>query len=380
MARDGVFDPAEMGMIGSAFFIAYAVGKLLSGLLADRVNVRMFMVVGLAASGAVNLLLGFTTAFWAFLVFWCLNGCFQSFGAPSSVVTLSRWFHDGERGTFYGFWSASHNLGEAMTFVGTAMIVAAFGWTWGFRAAGIACLAMSVILWILLPDRPRTYGLREVCPPASHPAFSMTRRQLSVLRNGAVWIIAGASACFYVTRYAVNSWGIFFLEVEKGYSTAEASALVSLNAVAGILGTLTSGLISDHLFQGRRNVPALLFGILYAIATAQFVLGPADPLLDGASMCVFGVALGVLLVYLGGLIAVDLCSKEVSGTALGVVGIASYVGAAVQDVISGWLVESTHVNGTVTYDFHAAGMLWIGAAIASFLLPALLWNKTANAH
>lgn len=52
-------------------------------------------------------------------------------------------------------------------------------------------------------------------------------------------------------------------------------------------------------------------------------------------MVLFGLALGALLVYLGGLMVVDICSKKVSGTALGFVGIASYLGAGIQNILSG---------------------------------------------
>jgi OPA family sugar phosphate sensor protein UhpC-like MFS transporter len=93
-------------------------------------------------------------------------------------------------------------------------------------------------------------------------------------------------------------------------------------------------------------------------------------------MVLFGVALGVLMVYLGGLMAVDICSKEVSGTVLGVVGVASYVGAGMQDIISGWLIngEARVINGETVYNFDAAVMFWIGSAVVSFILATLVWN------
>ena len=108
----------------------------------------------------------------------------------------------------------------------------------------------------------------------------------------------------------------------------------------------------------------------------MFLWGPPDPIVDVVSMAVFGVALGVLMVYLGGLMAVDICSKEVSGTVLGVVGVASYIGAGMQDIITGWLIEDSKVivDGEAIYNFDAAGMLWFGSAVVSFLLAALVWN------
>jgi len=378
MADAGIFDAAEMGVIGSALFFAYAFGKLANGILADRVNVRKFMATGLFVSAMVNLLLGSTTAFWAFLILWGINGWFQSFGAASSVVSITHWYSGKERGTFYGMWASSHNVGEAITFVGTAFVITSLGWMWGFRVAGIVCLAVSLFIWRFLYEPPEVYGLPKVIHPVTpeQEQLSVGQKQWTVVKNPAVWILALSSASFYVTRYAINSWGIFFLEAEKGYTTIEASSIVSANAIAGIFGTFFSGILSDRFFNGTRNLPALVFGILYALATAVFLWGPQNPVVDTVSMAVFGVALGVLMVYLGGLMAVDICSKEVSGTVLGVVGVASYIGAGMQDIITGWLIEDSKVlvDGEAVYNFDAAGMLWFAAAVVSFLLAALVWN------
>ena len=106
------------------------------------------------------------------------------------------------------------------------------------------------------------------------------------------------------------------------------------------------------------------------------MLGPADVYLDTTSMVLFGLALGVLLVYLGGLMAVDICSKDASGTVLGIVGVTSYLGAGVQDIISGQLIEDgrTIVNGQSAYNFDAVGLLWIGSAVVSLILATFVWN------
>ena len=68
--------------------------------------------------------------------------------------------------------------------------------------------------------------------------------------------------------------------------------------------------------------------------------------------------------------AVDIAPRNASGAALGVVGIASYIGAGLQDVMSGVLIEGqkTVVNGTDVYDFTYINWFWIGAALLSTLL------------
>lgn len=381
LADEGIFTVTELGLIGSALFFAYAFGKLANGMLADRINVRKFMTTGLLVSAVVNILLGFTTEFWFFAILWGVNGWFQSFGAPSSVVSIVHWFGGKERGSIWGMWGTSHNIGEAITFIFTAFIVGSFGWMWGFRAAGISCLIICFFMWKCLYERPEVYGLpRPDDSPTPRKDITMGAKQWQVFKSPAIWILAFSSAFFYVTRYAVNSWGMFFLEAEKGYSTLEAGSIISVNAIAGILGTFFSGILSDKFFKGRRNVPALIFGFIYFLSISLFVLGPANSVIDTFSMVMFGLSLGVLIIYLGGLMAVDIASKEASGTALGIVGVASYIAAGIQDIVSGILIDNnmTVTNGETIYNFEAAGYFWIGASLISMILATFVWNAKSD--
>lgn len=380
LVDDGILTENELGIVGSALFFAYAVGKLTNGFLADRVNIKRFMAIGLLVSSLVNITLGFSHSFWLFAVLWGVNGWVQSMGAPSSVVALSRWFTDKERGSYYGFWSASHNIGEALTFIATAAVVSMAGWQWGFRAAGAVGIVGALIVIFFLPDSPQSKGLTAVMERKESDK-SVGKMQLEVLKNPFIWILALSSACMYVSRYAVNSWGIFFLQNEKAYTAVEASSIVAVSSVCGIIGTVLSGVVSDRFFRGNRNVPALVFGVGNTLAIAMFTLIPKGYFyLDIVAMILFGLSIGVLICYLGGLMAVDIAPKRASGAALGVVGIASYIGAGLQDIISGYFIggSKTVVDGVITYNFFSIRFFWIGAAVLSCVLCAMLWKATGR--
>ena len=376
--------------IGSGLFITYAIGKLANGFLADRSNIRRFLSAGLLVSALINLILGFTTSFVVFLILWSLNGWVQSMGAAPCVVGLSRWFGDKERGTFYGLWSSSHNIGEAITFIVTAMIVSAWGWQWGFRGAAILGFVGVLIVLLFMRDTPQSNGLPPIsvykgdetaAKQAEEDEKSVGEYQKEVLKNPAVWMLALSSAFMYISRYAVNSWGIFFLEAEKGYSNLEASSIISISSVCGIIGTVASGFVSDRFFGGRRNLPAFIFGLMNILGLSLFLFGPEDCFwIDAASMVIFGLAIGALICFLGGLMAVDIVSKKASGAALGVVGIASYVGAALQDLISGFTIQSSKAvaDGAATYDFSGVAWFWIGAAVLSVLCALTVWKAKSK--
>ena len=277
--RGRYLSETELGIIGAVLFFTYAVGKFTNGFLADRSNINRFMSTGLLVTALVNLFLGFVHSFILFAILWGISGWFQSMGAASCVVGLSRWFTDKERGSFYGFWSASHNIGEAMTFIIVASVVSAFGWRYGFLGAGLVGLIGVLVIW-RFSMIAQSKGLPAVNVPRAKKAMNaleteeFNRAQKSVLKNPAIWILAFSSAFMYISRYAVNSWGVFYLQAEKGYSTLDASFIISISSVCGIVGTMFSGVISDKFFGGRRNIPALIFGLMNVVALCLFLLVP----------------------------------------------------------------------------------------------------------
>ena len=211
---------------------------------------------------------------------------------------------------------------------------------------------------------------------------SASAAQKIALKTPAVWILALASAFMYISRYSLNSWGVLYMQEAKGYSLMEASTIISINAWLGIIGTVVAGWMSDVLFKGDRKMPAFVSGILLSISYALFIYGGNAYWVSVLSMALFGVAIGVLIAFLGGLMAVDIVPRKATGAALGIVGMVSYAAASIQEKVSGYLVNS-NITETVNelgevvkhYDFSQAAIFWIGASVISFLLPILNWGK-----
>ena len=402
----GMLDATQLGIIGSALLFAYAIGKLVNGFIADHCNIKRFMATGVLVSTLANLTMGFiglfgsnnefigeaaipsAVVFVIFAIMWGINGWSQSMGAAPAIIALSRWFPLSRRGTFYGFFSASHNIGEWLSFIFVGSIVAVAGWQWGFFGAAIAGAIGVVIILLMMHDTPESKGLPSIEVLTGEKVEeakikeSASDAQKLALKTPAVWILALASAFMYISRYSLNSWGILFLQEEKGFSLETATFIISINALLGIVGTVLAGWMSDVLFKGDRKMPAFVSGVMLSISYILFVYGGNEYWVNVASMVLFGIAIGVLIAFLGGLMAVDIVPRKATGAALGIVGCASYIAAGIQDVVSGWLIDN-NVTETVNqlgetvkhYDFSDAAIFWIGASIVSFLLPILTWGK-----
>ena len=416
----GLLDADQLGTIGAVTLATYAIGKFVNGFLADHSNIKRFMAAGLIMSALACLLMGvfglvgsdqYTAligvdpegaqnisfmVFIAFAILWGISGWGQSMGAPPAIIALSRWFPLSRRGTFYGFFSASHNLGEGLSFIFVGSIVAFASWQWGFFGAAIAGLLGILTIIFLMHDTPESKGLPSIEVLTGEKVEvkksddSAGSAQKLALKTPAVWILALASAFMYISRYSLNSWGVLYMQETKGYSLMEASTIISINAWLGIIGTVVAGWMSDVLFKGDRKMPAFVSGILLSVAYALFIYGGDAYWVSVVSMALFGIAIGVLIAFLGGLMAIDIVPRKATGAALGIVGMVSYAAAAIQEKVSGFLVNSNITEEVIKvvneagevveqtvkhYDFSEAAIFWIGASVISFLLPILNWRK-----
>ena len=142
----GLFSIGDLGLVGSAYFYGYALGKFFNGFFADYANVRRFFTFGLITSGLINVSMGLNQSLLLWVVFWFLNGWVQGIGAPSCAIALTNWFSPKERGRYYGIWSTAHSIGEGLTFIGSAALVNYFSWRAGFIGPGILLIIITCFL------------------------------------------------------------------------------------------------------------------------------------------------------------------------------------------------------------------------------------------
>ena len=385
----GVLSASDLGLIGSALLLIYAFGKFVNGFIADYCNIRRFMAAGLFISAAVNLVMGLLGFFGravsipgivmmaVFFILWGANGWAQSMGAPPGIINLSRWFPLSKRGTYYSIFSSTPYIGKFLTFILTGVIVGALGWEWGFIFAAAAGFAGTAISLVFISDTPESKGLpsiQELSGEKPVKTDSMPTRELQkiVLRHPGIWIIALSSAFVYITQYAISGWGVLFLQKAKDFSLQGATQIIAFSEAFGVAGTIFAGWLSDTVFRGDRVKPVLISGIFCCVSLLLFLFTGGGYLMNILYVSVFSLFIGVLYCIVAGLMAVDIVPRKATGAALGIVGISSYVAAAIQDVVTGYLIEG---GADKAYDFTSAAIFWTAACILSFVLPVLNWRS-----
>ena len=366
MLDAGIVTLEELGVIGSAFLFTYAVGKFSNGFLSDYANIGRFMSVSLGLSSICTILMGMNTATFFLVLMWGLNGWFQSVGSAPSCVSIFQWFSPKQRGSVYSIWGGSRNIGEGISWILTASVVSFFGWKAGFIGAGLASLAAALCMYLVLKDRPQTYALPE-------PAVAFGE-QPEITKKVEPAEIRRAQLFELKHRYAMSSWAVLYLQEQKGYNLIDAGFAMSAYPIAGFLGAILAGIISDKMFNANRHIPTLLYGLANIAGMCLMFWGPQSRMMDAVALALIGYAIGGLVVFLAGLTACDLMPKTAVGAVKGFIGLCSYIAASCQELVSAALIKTSVVDGVTHYDFSSAQYFWLGASVVSMLLALTVWN------
>ena len=385
----GILSAGQLGIIGSAFYFVYAVGKFTNGFLADHCNIRRFMAVGLGISALVNLVLGILgllhgplgiasmVMLLSFSILWGLNGWVQSMGSPPGTISLSRWFPLKTRGTMYSIFSSTPQLGKAVSMIVTGFIVAAVGWQWGFLSAAAAGVVGTVIALVFISDTPESRGLPSVQELSGEPLRELDKKPVQdlqkwVFRHPGIWVIAISTAFLYITQHAVSDWGVLFLQKQKAFSLEGATQVIGIAEVFGVAGNLMAGWLSDRVFRGNRVRPVVISGVLAVFSLAGFLFLGGSYWVNVAFVALFSMAFSVVFCIVAGLMALDFVPRKATGAALGIVGISSYAAAGAQSLVSGFLIEGNVADGL--YNFTPVSVFWTAACLVAFVLPVIGWK------
>jgi sugar phosphate permease len=417
---------STVGALTSVFPVAYGASKFASGVLGANVSARLMLSVGLTLTAAVNFLFGVGGPVGWLCALWALNGVLQGCGAPACASILTRWYAAKERGTYWGAWSMSHNLGGFLAPVIVGAAATALGWRWGMWAPAVVGGGVGAFMLAAVRDSPEECGFEapdggrvggkaatstatttdtnkrllsasiaraaldksssspKSQSPSSASSLLAALQSLStgpvgaVLRNPLVWALAFTYFFVYVVRQGVTSWLMFYLMAEKGVTDATTAALtVSGLELGGLCGGAAAGLISDQAIKragpnaghvGRRVRVCMAYTAGMAVALLALKAVPAgQPLLLAASVatlgfCIYGPQMLV------GLAGAELVSPAGVGASQGLLGWIAYLGAANAGVPIASVVQRSGWGGFFT------------AMLGATFVVMLLLSSASNAR
>jgi OPA family glycerol-3-phosphate transporter-like MFS transporter len=354
------FTKGQMSSILSAFFLAYACGQILNGLLADFLGGKRAMLIGAVGTISMNLLFGaasFSGVLWLFVAIRGVDGYLQSFGSPGFIKVNAAWFGQTERGTFAGIFGYMINVGRFALFQFGPALLAGFvflglwripplHWRWLFWVPAGMASVVAVFLAIFVKDTPEQAGFHAVHAGEADHADAGTRPALgavlqAITTNPVVWIIAAAYACTGVVRQSIDQWFPRYLQEVEHLDMAKSGIFQLTGFLVPFVastGSFLSGLISDRCFQGRRAPVAA--GIYFIEVAVILVAAQAQSV---AAIVAAFVAISFTAnsthSLLGPAAAMDIGGRKMAGFASGLIDSFQYFGAGIGMKVLGWLLD-----------------------------------------
>lgn len=380
------FSKTQTGLILSAYFTLYSIGKIINGFAGDRAGGKAMLLIGIGGSTICNVVFGFGRELEFFIIVWSFNAFFQSMGWLSMVSIMSQWYSSAESGKAMGFLSLSYLLGDFGARSSASLIIGLGGASWPYLFwihaalfAGIGVLAS----WFV-KSKPERIGLpgvdvyskylragpQECSLPAEveSRASIKTKKKawlLVMLQSRWFWLTCLIYLGFSVIRYIFWTWSILYLR-ESGMATGMAVITSAVFPLLGSFGAIAAGWASDKLNARRGPVIAVMASLMVAGIYVFGRIPAAHPVFMVVTLGFIGFMLTGPYSLFAGAMAIDFGSRHSAAAASGIIDAIGAVGAMLSGAGMGYLIDRYQWNGAFT--------IVTGIAVLTTALCFPLWK------
>ena len=406
------------GIIFAAGTIVYGCSFLINGPLTDRLGGRFAILLGSFGACIANLLMGLSALTLihqgplyelisghfvvVFSILYGINMYFQSFGAVAIVKVNASWFHLRERGVFGAIFGILISLGIYPAFDVGYMILSGLGLAWVFLIPAVLLLAFFFLDTLMVRNSPGEAGYLDFDTADATEVDGGERKSVKdifmmMLSNPIIMTIALVEFCSGFIRQAPMQWYRTFAKQTDVNLHLKGDFIYDnwgmLLCVAGILGGVFAGVISDRIFQSRRGpVAAILYGgiTLGSLALLFFYQTPALDLY-GVKISAPGVLAIIISMFvigvhgmLSGTASMDFGGKKNVGVVVGIIDGFVYLGTAVMSLTYAFVLPKEQLNeakeiigpATNPAEWVAWPVSMIIIGIIGTLLATRVWNAT----
>lgn len=358
LVEDG-WEESTIGILTGTLFWTYGIGQLVNGRLSELIGPSKFIIAAVVLSAAANILVATQDAGSVVIlaVIWGANGFFQSMGWTPGLAVLARWWPGKSRGFATGFANAFTGFGQV---VASCAVMAAYawapqlGWRAGFLIPLCFSLAVLVIYLLFVKTSPSQVGLRDYTEEDPEKVEREKQMQKIVESKGAlypykyimsnkvflIWIVIAFSSG--LARYGLSTWIPLYFS-QQGFSAVTSVASSLILPIGMGIGTFVVPWLTDRFCPTERMPAAIISAVIGAVTTIIIFMLDASKLpqlilveimLFISGFCIYAIN-GIVFTY-----AADTGGRVFSGTCSGVLNFAAYLGAAVQSVVYGFVLDN----------------------------------------
>lgn len=350
------FSSSDIGLMTSTLFWTYGIGHLINGRLGEIVGIRTFIILSVFLSVVTNIFMGFQTSLIVMIILWGLNGFFQSMAWSPGVSSLTAWWPGDKRGFATGFANAFSGFGEVAAKLMVALgfaILPNLGWRSAFLVPMALPIFMLVIYILFAKSGPKSIGLKDYQETDQEKAEQENEMTAIVKEKGKlypylhlvknkmflIWVfVVFASG---LARYGLATWIPKYLMDVANLGTTVSILTSTVLPIGMGIGTFIIPTLTDKFCPNNRLIAGIVSGFASALCIIGFML--LKP--QGIQLVIMMVLLffaGFFIYAINGVVwtfAADVGGRVFASTAAGVLDFAAYMGAAIQAMMFGFILE-----------------------------------------
>jgi MFS transporter, ACS family, glucarate transporter len=377
--------PVQMGFVFSAFGWSYVLAQLPGGWLLDRFGSKItyFFSIFLWSlftvfTGAVGFLSG-AAAVAALFALRFLVGAAEAPSFPGNSRITSAWFPTHERGLASALFNSAQYFATVIFAPLMGWLVHAFGWESVFFVMGGLGIVMAFV-WLKTIHGPKDHpsisagelkyieeggalvdldGAKRAAQPAALNTFAVVKELLGNRMLLGVYI---GQYCINTLTYFFLTWFPVYLVQERHMTILKAGFVASLPAIAGFLGGVCGGAISDRLAKAgfslsmSRKVP-IVCGMLLSMTMIACNYIEQDMFVVAVmALAFFGKGVGAL----GWAVVADTSPKEAGGLSGALFNTFGNMAAITTPIVIGYILDAT--------GSFAGALVFVGANAAVTIL------------
>lgn len=290
------WDRATVSMAAAVGIFLYGLVGPFAAALMQTFGIRRTMLAGLGAMAISTFASLWMTESWHYILTWGVMSGIGS-GAITAVLgaaVVNRWFAE-RQGLVMGLLSAATATGSLVFLPVMAWLSSAGAWRPVVMAVSLVALALVPLVWLLMPESPRSVGLRRYgespdAPPQETGGRASPMLAIHALMRGAkhpmFWLLFGTFfVCGLTTNGLIGTHFIAFCG-DRGIAPVAAAGLLSMMGIFDLVGTTASGWLTD------RYDPKKLLVIYYVFRGLSLIALPFINF-DAVSLTLFAIFYGL---------------------------------------------------------------------------------------
>ncbi len=257
LTRELALSPGALGLLTSAYFVAFATMQIPAGMLLDRYGPRRVEPVLLLVAGTGALAFALAEREAELLAARALIGAGVAVCLMAPMKAVAAWYPLERQGSLGGFLMVAGGVGALVTTAPLEFALRFASWRAIFVALAVTTYAVAAWIWLRVPD--------TAMPAQASGFMGQWAGVRSVFAHRRFWWIAPLGAFAMGSFMAVQGlWSVPWLMGVNGYDRAQAAHHLLAMGIVMLGGYLLLGLFAARL--ARRGLrPQHLFGIGFAL-------------------------------------------------------------------------------------------------------------------